>query len=74
MVSVDEMGPIRLRPYSGHSWARPGPPDRVRATCRQNDVVRHFMGMYNYYHHTIRRYISLRNCRADGVRFLQYMR
>lgn len=74
VVSVDEMGPIQLKPYGGHSWARQGHPDRVRATYRRFDGVRHFMGMYDYYHRTIRGYMSRRKCGADWVRFLRYVR
>jgi transposase len=74
VVAVDEMGPISLQPYGGHSWARSGHPDRIRATYKRTFGVRHLMGMYDYYHHTLRGYLSPRKTGADWVRFLRYVR
>jgi transposase len=74
VVAVDEMGPISLQPYGGRSWARSGHPDRVRATYKRTLGVRHLMGMYDYYHHTLRGYLSRRKTGADWVRFLRYVR
>ena len=49
VVSVDEMGPISLQPYGGHTWARSGHPDRVPATYQRLGGVRYLMGAYDSY-------------------------
>ncbi|MFZ0830946.1 MAG: IS630 family transposase [Thermoplasmata archaeon] len=74
VVAVDEMGPISLKPYGGHTWARSGHPDRVRATYHRFGGVRHLMGMYDYFHRTLRGYLSPRKRGANWVRFLRYVR
>jgi transposase len=74
VVAVDEMGPISLKPYGGRTWARSGHPDRVRATYKRTMGVRHLMGMYDYYHRTLRGYLSRRKRGSDWVRFLRYVR
>ena len=58
VVSVDEMGPISLQPYGGHTWAQSGHPDRVPATYQRLGGVRYLMGAYDYYHHRFRGYLS----------------
>jgi transposase len=74
VVAADEMGPISLKPYGGRTWAARGHPDRVRATHKRTMGVRHLMGMYDYYHHTFRGYLSPRKRGSDWVRFLRYVR
>lgn len=74
VVAVDEMSPISLKPYGGRTWAAHGHPDRVRATYKRTLGVRHLMGMYDYYHHTLRGYLSPRKRGSDWVRFLRYVR
>lgn len=74
VVAVDEMGPISLKPYGGRTWARSGHPDRVRATYKRTMGVRHLMGMYDYYHRTLRGYLSPRKSGTNWVRFLRYVR
>jgi len=74
VVAVDEMGPISLKPYGGRTWASSGHPDRVRATYKRTMGVRHLMGMYDYYHRTLRGYLSPRKRGSDWVRFLRYVR
>ncbi|MGA8542700.1 MAG: IS630 family transposase [Thermoplasmata archaeon] len=74
VVAVDEMGPISLKPYGGRTWARSGHPDRVRATYNRFGGVRHLMGMYDYFHRTLRGYLSPRKRGANWVRFLRYVR
>lgn len=74
VVAVDEMGPISLKPYGGRTWAAQGHPDRVRATYKRTLGVRHLMGMYDYYHHTLRGYLSPRKRGSDWMRFLRYVR
>jgi transposase len=74
VVSVDEMGPISLQPYAGHTWARSGHPDRVPATYKRLGGVRYLMGAYDYYHRRFRGYLSRRKTGADWVRFLRWVR
>jgi transposase len=74
VVAADEMGPISLKPYGGRTWSRSGHPDRVRATYKRTLGVRHLMGMYDYYHKTLRGYLSRRKCGSDWVKFLRYVR
>ena len=74
VVAVDEMGPISLKPYGGRTWARSGHPDRVRATYKRTLGVRHLMGMYDYYHKTLRGYLSPRKAGRDWAKFLRYVR
>jgi transposase len=74
VVSVDEMGPISLQPYGGHTWARSGHPDRVPATYHRHGGVRYLMGAYDYYHKRLRGYLSRRKTGADWVRFLRWVR
>lgn len=74
VVAVDEMGSISLRPYGGRTWAAEGHPDRVRATYNRLGGVRHLMGMYDYYHKTLRGYLSPRKTGRDWVKFLRYVR
>ena len=74
VVSVDEMGPISLQPYGGHTWARSGHPDRVPATYQRLGGVRYLMGAYDYYHHRFRGYLSRPKNGAGWVRFLHWVR
>jgi transposase len=74
VVEVDEMGPISLQPYGGHTWARSGHPDRVPATYHRHGGVRYLMGAYDYYHKRLRGYLSRRKTGADWVRFLCWVR
>jgi hypothetical protein len=74
VVSVDEMGPISLQPYGGHTWARSGHPDRVPATYKRLGGVHYLMGAYDYYHQRFRGYLSRRKTGADWVRFLRWVR
>lgn len=74
VVSVDEMGPISLQPYGGHTWARSGHPDRVPAPYKRLGGVRHLMGAYDYYPKRLRGYLSRRKTGADWVRFLRWVR
>ena len=74
VVSVDEMGPISLQPYGGHTWARSGHPDRVPATYKWLGGVRYLMGAYDYYHKRLRGFLSRRKTGAEWVRFLRWVR
>lgn len=74
VVSVDEMGPISLQPYGGHTWARSGHPDRVPATYKRLGGVRYLMGAYDYYHQRLRGYLSARKSGGGWVRFLRWVR
>jgi transposase len=74
VVAADEMGPISLKPYGGRTWAAQGHPNRVRATYQRTLGVRHLMGMYDYYHRTLRGYLSPRKTGRDWVKFLRYVR
>ncbi len=74
VVSVDEMGPISLQPYGGHTWARSGHPDRVPATYKRLGGVRYLMGAYDYYHKRLRGFLSRRKTGAEWVRFLRWVR
>ena len=74
VVSVDEMGPISLQPYGGHTWARSGHPDRVPATYKRLGGVRYLMGAYDYYHKRLRGYLSRKKTGADWVLFLRWVR
>ena len=74
VVSVDEMGPISLQPYGGHTWARSGHPDRVPATYKRLGGVRYLMGAYDYYHKRFRGYLSSSKNGAGYVRFLRWVR
>jgi transposase len=47
VVSFDECGPISLRPWPGSCWARPGRPQRTRATYRRLMGVRYLFGAYD---------------------------
>jgi hypothetical protein len=58
VVSVDEMGPISLQPYGGHTRVRSGCPDRVMATYKRLGGVRYLMGAYDYYHKRFHGYLS----------------
>jgi transposase len=74
VVAVDEMGPISLKPYGGRTWARSGHPDRVPASYHRWGGVRHLMGMYDYFHRTLRGYLSPKKSGGNWVRFLRYVR
>ncbi|MCI4326775.1 MAG: IS630 family transposase [Thermoplasmata archaeon] len=74
VVSVDEMGPISLPPYGGHTWARSGHPDRVPATYKRLGGIRYLMGAYDYYHKRFRGYLSPSKNGAGYVRFLRWVR
>lgn len=74
VVSVDEMGPISLQPYGGHTWARSGHPDRVPATYKRLGGVRYLMGAYDYYHKRFRGYLSSKKSGAGWVYFLRWVR
>jgi transposase len=68
------MGPISLKPYGGRTWARSGHPDRVPASYHRWGGVRHLMGMYDYFHRTLRGYLSPKKSGGNWVRFLRYVR
>ena len=74
VVAVDEMGPISLQPYSGHTWARSGHPDRVPATYKRLGGVRYLMGAYDYYHKRFRGYLSNDKTGRGYARFLRWVR
>lgn len=54
VVAVDEMDSVSLKPYGRRTWALSGHADRVRATYQRTMGVRHPMGMYDYFHRTLR--------------------
>lgn len=73
-VSVDEMGPISLQPYFGHTWARSGHPDRVPATYKRLGGARYLMGAHDYYQKRFRGHLSASTSGAGWVRFLRWVR
>lgn len=47
MISVDEFGPLELRPCHGRSWQRQRKPARLRATYTRPHGVRHMLSAYD---------------------------
>lgn len=52
-LCVDEFGPLNLLPRHGRHWARPGHPDRLRATYNRKGGVRHMYGAYDLERNTL---------------------
>lgn len=50
VLSVDEIGPISLKPHGGNGWFRQKEPDRVRATYTRKDGVRYEYLCLNVFH------------------------
>jgi transposase len=74
VVAADEMGPLSLKPYGGHTWARSGHPDRVRATYKRTFGTRYLFGLYDYYHDQLDGFLSPSKHSRVWVRFLRYVR
>jgi len=47
VISVDEFGPLEVRPHPGTTWALVGHPRRRRATYRRPHGVTFFFGAYD---------------------------
>lgn len=50
VLSVDEIGPISLKPHGGDGWFRQKEPDRVRATYHRHDGTRYEYLCLNVFH------------------------
>ncbi len=74
VVAADEMGPISLKPYGGHTWARQGHPDRVPATYTRTQGTRYLFGMYDYYHDRFHGFLAPTKHSWVWCRFLRYVR
>lgn len=46
-LCVDEFGPLNIQPRGGQHYARIGHVDRIRATYKRTQGVRHFFGVYD---------------------------
>ena len=50
VLSVDEIGPVSLRPQGGNGWFPKNEPDRVRATYTRKDGIRYEYLCLNVFH------------------------
>ena len=74
VAAVDEMGPISLKPYGGHTWARSGHPDRVRATYTSLRGSAALDGHVRLLPPHAEGVSLAEEARANWVRFLRYVR
>lgn len=73
-LCVDEFGPLNLLPRHGMHHARTGHVDRLRATYRRTQGVRHFMGVYDLDRDTLSGYFVRKKNRRTFLSFLRWLR
>jgi hypothetical protein len=74
VVAADERGPLSLKPYGGHTWARSGHPDRTRATYKKTFGTRYLFGMYDCYRDQKGGFLSPSEHTRVWRRFLRFVR
>lgn len=74
VVSVDEFGPLALRPELGANWAREGRPDRVPATYRRGEGGQHLLAALDLTHDKLYGWAIPRKRWWRLLRFLKYLR
>jgi hypothetical protein len=74
VLSMDEIGPISLKPHGGKGWFRKGLPGRIPATYRKQKGTRYEYACLNVFHQTL----SVRQEEHKGgriwLRFAKYQR
>ncbi len=73
-LCLDEFGPLNLLPRHGKHYARTRHVDRLRATYRRTEGVRHFMGLYDLDRDTLTGYFVQKKNRRTFLSFLRWVR
>ena len=74
MISFDEMGPISLRPQQGAGWARPGRPERLRATYNRRQGVRYLISALDVHGDRLRARLRPGRNGASTLAFIRTIR
>jgi len=74
VISVDEFGPLEVRPQPGTTWAREKHPRRRRATYRRPHGVTFFMGAYDLGKDELFGRSSNRKRHTEFLAFLRWLR
>jgi transposase len=74
VLSMDEIGPISLKPHGGKGWFRKGRPGRIPATYKKPNGTRYEYTCLNVFHQTV----SVKQEEHKGgriwLRFMRYQR
>jgi len=73
-LSFDEFGPLEIRPQAGRSYRPRGRPDRMPATYRRPQGVRHWLAFYDVHEDKLWGYMRPRKRSAEVLDVLKRMR
>ncbi len=74
ILSVDEFGPIEVKPQKGSNWAKEKHPDRVPATYNRDQGVRHLLAAYDLVKDKMYGHIKKHKTNVEFLAFLKYVR
>jgi transposase len=74
IVSVDEFGPIELKPEKGSNWAEEKHPDRVPADYNRFGGVRHLLSAYDLGKDKLYAHVKKHKTHVEFLAFLKYLR
>ena len=73
-ICFDEFGPLEIRPQAGRTWRPVGKPDRLPATYRRTQGVRHWLAFYDLHDDKLWGYVRPRKRSREVLEVLKKMR
>lgn len=73
-LCIDEFGPLNLQPRHGRHYCDAGRPDRLRATYRRTQGVRHLFGVYDLDRDHLTGQFKSKKNRKTFLSFLRWVR
>jgi hypothetical protein len=74
VFSIDEFGPIEVKPQKGSNWAKEKHPDRIPANHRRTLGVRHLLSAYDLVKDKMYGHMKKHKTNVQFLAFLKYVR
>ena len=74
VLSVDEFGPIEVRPEKGSNWSKEKHPDRVPADYTRDKGTRHLLSAYDLGKDKMYAHMKKHKTNVEFLAFLKYLR